>query len=328
MIHRKIVVSEDISLAELYPANMDYPFFEKTRNIGFNCDTDKFSLSNAAFLSDAAFVAYNHPAFVKYVFYYAGLKNFNSFIGGKVAFSFAGIGESKKKGIAGKKKYLLVVFRGTELKNHRTISGVIADLRISLSKEEGGGLVHSGFRKVLDEIWDGEGMLREYIYNEKKKNPQLKIIFTGHSLGGALALIAASRFKDTDAVYTFGCPRVGNKIFTYSIAASVFRVINNNDAITALPPKKILSAVSGKQSETYEHKGSLKFIDAEGRILDKIQNKFSSDKKGEKTSFLALENNEVLDYLIKTRGEDFADHSPLFYTTKLWNAYVDSLEKK
>ena len=128
---------------------------------------------------------------------------------------------------------------------------------------------------MLDEIWEGEDMLYRYLSDEKNKNPSLRIFFTGHSLGGALALIAASRFPDADCVYTYGCPRAGNKAFADSIKARVYRTVNNNDVVTTLPSKKILFDKTG---EEYTHKGMLKFIDEKGKIKDKILNKFASDK--------------------------------------------------
>ncbi|CAI2372409.1 unnamed protein product [Moneuplotes crassus] len=72
------------------------------------------------------------------------------------------------------------------------------------------------------------------------------VIFTGHSLGGALAMHAAadailSGFLKNNYVYvyTFGQPRVGNAEFIDEFLSNVngfYRVIHNNDIVPHLPP--------------------------------------------------------------------------------------------
>lgn len=311
MLPEKIKLPKKIDSDELLPPNMDYPYFERVRHTGFLYEEDDFSLENSCFLAESSLLVYCHPAFIKYAFYYAGLYNFRSFIGKKVARCFT----------AGNSDYLVVAFRGTEMKGLRSVPGFIADLKITMTKEKTGGLVHSGFREVLDEIWEGEDKLYSYLSEQKNKNPNLRVFFTGHSLGGALALIAASRFPDTDCVYTYGCPRAGNRAFTDSIKASVYRTVNNNDIVTTLPSKKILYARTG---EEYTHKGILKFIDEKGKIKNKILNKFASDGGSkEKEIFLTLGVDELIMHLGKTRRMDFFDHSPFYYAAKLWNAYRD-----
>ncbi len=310
MLPEKIRLPERFDSGELLPPNMDYPYFERVRHTGFQHDEDSFSLINCCFLAEASFIAYNHPSYVKYAFYYAGLDKFRPFIGKKVARCFT----------AGNKDYLVVAFRGTEMLGLRFVPGVIADLKISMAGEKNGGLVHSGFREVLDEIWEGRGMLYRYLSEQKEKNPALRIFFTGHSLGGALSLIAAARFPDANCVYTYGCPRAGNRAFTDSIKSRVYRIVNFNDVVTTLPPKRILLSKTG---EEYTHKGILTFIDEKGKIRDKILNKFASGGKKEKERFLSLGIEELILHLGKTRSKDFVDHSPFYYAANLWNAYHD-----
>eukprot|EP00960_Hanusia_phi_P053868 762478-Hanusia_phi.AAC.19 len=72
-------------------------------------------------------------------------------------------------------------------------------------------------------------------------NPSIqKINVCGHSLGGALATIAAvdlslwSASKYNICCFTIGCPRVGNKafkrLFNYQVK-HVHRLVNQNDPI-------------------------------------------------------------------------------------------------
>ncbi|MHC2805647.1 hypothetical protein ACVMII_005393 [Bradyrhizobium diazoefficiens] len=70
--------------------------------------------------------------------------------------------------------------------------------------------IHQGFRSALDAAWtDISCALAE---------PPKRLILAGHSLGGALAVLAAERALrelsiQVDAVYTYGMPRVAGQAF-------------------------------------------------------------------------------------------------------------------
>lgn len=68
------------------------------------------------------------------------------------------------------------------------------------------------------------------------------IYITGHGLGGAFAILAAtdvkSLYQNTDAVYTFGQPRVGNDQFASYYSKTIpetYRIINYADIVPHLP---------------------------------------------------------------------------------------------
>jgi len=67
-----------------------------------------------------------------------------------------------------------------------------------------------------------------------------KLYITGHSLGGAMATICASRMVARGIVvsglYTFGSPRVGDAEFVAHLGTTHFRFVNNNDIVTKAPP--------------------------------------------------------------------------------------------
>ena len=65
----------------------------------------------------------------------------------------------------------------------------------------------------------------------------LGFYITGHSLGGALAQIAAAALDRDNlaACYTFGSPRVGTAGFDEQVKCPHYRVINNWDLIPGLP---------------------------------------------------------------------------------------------
>jgi hypothetical protein len=135
-------------------------------------------------------------------------------------------------------------------------------------------------------------------------------------------LISASRFSHANCVYTFGCPRTGNKEFTSSIKANVFRIVHNNDIVAELPPKKIIIL---KPGDKYSHTGELKFIDSNGKMKDKNENKLAllEELEGKDISTKAAFFEEFMIDLVKTRASYFIDHFPYYYPTKLWNAYLD-----
>jgi len=69
------------------------------------------------------------------------------------------------------------------------------------------------------------------------------IVFTGHSLGGALATLTAAQFYSRTTipitVYTFGSPRVGNAAFSSfynSVVPNTFRNTYKSDIVVHLPP--------------------------------------------------------------------------------------------
>jgi hypothetical protein len=126
--------------------------------------------------------------------------------------------------------FAVLVFRGTE----QNIKDVVMDLTLGkLSLGQGKIDVHEGFKQALDSVWDEIEAALQQLY--------CPIFFTGHSLGGALATLAAARHPPT-ALYTFGSPRVGNAAFVASLNSSadtIHRIVNDDDIVTNLPPTEI-----------------------------------------------------------------------------------------
>jgi triacylglycerol lipase len=145
----------------------------------------------------------------------------------------------------------VLVFRGTEMKGN----DLLADLKMR-RVEEGTGSVHRGFKAELDKLW---GDISSHLHASP---PHLVLFITGHSLGAAMATIAAGRLQKDMIVQiiTFGSPRVGNQDFADSIKCDHVRVVNGIDFITKNP-----LWVLG-----YRHTGTLHYLSFDAKLLFKM----------------------------------------------------------
>ncbi len=163
--------------------------------------------------------------------------------------------------IAGDKKKIIIAFRGTEGGKIKDWGTDVKVRRIDWPGAKQKGQVHRGFHGALDSVWkDVTARLKAL------KTGNQTIWITGHSLGAALATLAAASFAlkqpkhEITGVYTFGQPRVmdfklaGN--FNQAMKKRFFRVVNNNDVVTRVPPQ-----VSG-----YSHVGLLYYFDSNGKL--------------------------------------------------------------
>jgi predicted lipase len=94
--------------------------------------------------------------------------------------------------------------------------------------------VHRGFYEAYTSVGDQVQELIEQHSNGKAK----KLIFVGHSLGGALAQLAALKCKIMDRphkVITFGAPRVGSLCLASYMRKNVFRLEARGDLVPSLP---------------------------------------------------------------------------------------------
>ncbi|MGA2750777.1 MAG: lipase family protein [Verrucomicrobiota bacterium] len=126
---------------------------------------------------------------------------------------------------------LIVAFRGTQdLRNWLT------DLDCRLVQLDS-FRVHRGFHAALQSVW------RDLRTTLSDLAPR-RLWFTGHSLGGALAMLAAHHIETTATdlvagVYTFGQPRVGDARFRDAcdrlLKPRAFRCVHAADIVPRVP---------------------------------------------------------------------------------------------
>ena len=127
-----------------------------------------------------------------------------------------------------------VTFRGTS-----SIEDALADANVLTWNLPNGVKIHRGFYTQFLSIRDG---LYEWLGQACTEDITC-IHFAGHSLGAALAQIAAHHFgpiftRMQVTCSTIGCPRTGNTAFAQSFERVVtqnMRVANANDPVTMIP---------------------------------------------------------------------------------------------
>jgi len=101
------------------------------------------------------------------------------------------------------------------------------------------GTIHSGFANAWSTL-RGLG-LKQTVINLKAKTKATQLFVTGHSLGGAVATLAAlelSALGFTTSLYTFGSPRVGGTKFAMHVNSKIkdsFRIVHDNDLVPHVP---------------------------------------------------------------------------------------------
>jgi hypothetical protein len=201
-----------------------------------------------------------------------------------------------------------LVFRGTE-----NIRDWLTNAELMMMPWMRGGRVHAGFRRAFLSIQQKlEDSLREHLPDSTP------LFYAGHSLGGALATLAAS-WRKPAAAYTFGSPYVGDDAFGETLNGHFYRVVNDRDIVATVPlpiPPRL----------DYVHHGDLHRIGASHTPLDIVtQAPFAP--------LLPVLHNVTMDSLRDAFGkwatafvrlvdppEPLADHAPINYVNLLGEA--------
>src|SRR5262249_59352108 len=99
-------------------------------------------------------------------------------------------------------------------------------------------LLHRGFETAFKSV--ASNVTR--VLTNRGETP---VLITGHSMGAALALIAADHLlseqnRRATAVYGFGVPRVGDQDFASryneTLGSTTYRLVHSSDIVASVPP--------------------------------------------------------------------------------------------
>ncbi len=167
--------------------------------------------------------------------------------------------KSSAQGILVKhKNYFCLSFRGTD-----EPADWVDNLN-AVATEELFGKFHRGFWNSVQDVW--EILFGQYQLLSREQEKSAPLFLTGHSLGGAMATVAAAILSHRDipftSCYTFGQPRAMSKdtarLFNMECKGRFFRFHNNNDIVTRVPAR-----IMG-----YSHVGEYLYI-SEEKVIHK-----------------------------------------------------------
>jgi hypothetical protein len=312
----------------VFPPNHDYRYFADGERHPFRHRAKRFELVNAWWLAEASLLSYAERDFATRVFRAVGFE---------VDAAQPMSGPSTQCYVVHTDRTIIVAFRGTQVYKpglnrpleavlRDEISDIFLDAKFQFVRWPRGGYVHAGFQQGLDEIWQDE--LQPDLTRLTRAKPECSVWFTGHSLGGALATLAADRFPGVEGLYTFGSPRVGDAGFANGFRAlgKTYRFVNNNDIVSRVPligPHRKLIQGAG----VYKHVGRLKYIDSAGKVIDNPSdwNRFVDDFRGSFGHLAAASGRMTDGGLAELPLDHLNDHAPLYYAVHIWNQYERGL---
>ncbi len=305
------------TITNLVPPLPGFPFFEHADRFRFQGDAATYSAINAWWLADAGFLVYGTAEFVREGFGNSPLPD--------LGFTLQWLGtEDDNRGIILQNdEALVVVFRGTRLQSHTLMDvaefvvihedDLRTDSQFLPAVFRAGGHVHQGFRDAFAEVRDQLDAL------VRAKRPAQQLWLTGHSLGGALATLAAAHIEGASVrgLYTYGCPRVGDLPFVHTLPQqSHYRFVHRDDWVPTIPPELL----------GYVHGGTLHDLPGAG------PRKFWEDVTSGTDLLMAAAKTMARQLRIDVGKLPFkvsglTDHAVIYYATLLWNDLV-ALERR
>lgn len=217
--------------------------------------------------------------------------------------------------------HAVLAFRGSD---PVTLPNWVTDAVVRLvERPEYQGRVHQGFSSVLKRSW---GPILGILEDAGDK----PLFLTGHSMGGALAVLAACRLaklgRPPVAIYTFGSPRIGDRSFCAGYALPTYRIVNRLDLVPELPLASLKRLLPGQPALANQKvMGKLKRLMAHIPCYGHVKTFVYIDRDGEVIPEAEVEpwHAHAVARAILTRGKSFLEG----ITDHLISHYIRGLEK-
>jgi len=306
------------TVSGLRPPQQGFPYFAYADRFRFQPDAIEYSAINAWWLADASFLVYGDAAFIENAIAISPLPTLGFDKPG-----WLGMRDNNRGMVLTNDEAIVVVFRGTRLQVHTVLD--VAEL-VLINQQDlwtdgnilpavfaAGGRVHAGFLSAFKEVSDQLDALA------RAKAPGQRLWLTGHSLGGALATLAAAHLGTSvvQGLSTYGCPRVGDAAFASVLPPqSHNRVVHRDDWVATVPPE-ILG---------YVHSGTLRVVP--GSPPRSFWRDLVTGAESLTAAVKAMAGELRLDAgQLPFSVAGLADHAPVYYATLLWNALLAGADR-
>jgi triacylglycerol lipase len=289
----------------LFQPDYSYPYLKYASTVPFQHQVQKFDRANAWWLAEISMLAYaDADGFVKRQLRSAGM------LGVKRYASPRDSVHHTQAILTFNADAVIIAFRGTEPNEWKDLKTDVKAHHVELAS---GGKVHAGFQSSLTGVWAQVQPEVERLSAEGRS-----VWLTGHSLGAALAVLAAHQYKKPATVYTFGAPRVGDAEFVKRYQQPTFRIVNNTDFVTEIPPPFL-----------YHHVGELVYFDSRDKLRRNVSvSQILKDKARGQSQAVTQRFKEWANLdLDKRPFKPLLDHAPICYVVHCWNSLVDARER-
>lgn len=289
----------------LFKPDYSYPYLKHASTVPFQHQVRKFDRANAWWLAEMSMLAYaDGDGFVKRQLRSAGMHGVKRYASPEDSVHHT------QAILAFNAEAVIVAFRGTEPNEWKDFKTDVKAHHVELAS---GGNVHAGFQSSLAGVW-----LQVQPEVERLSAEGRSVWLTGHSLGAALAVLAAHQFKKPATVYAFGAPRVGDAEFVKQYQQSIFRIVNNTDFVTEIPPPP-----------WYHHVGELIYFDSQKKLRRNVTvSELLEDKARGQGQAVTQRFREWANLDLDGRPlKPLLDHAPIGYVVLCWNSLVEAREQ-
>jgi endonuclease G len=210
----------------------------------------------------------------------------------------------------------VIAFRGTD-----STADWLGNLQITPRRvDDFNGSIHNGFLDAYD-------LVADIVQNAVDRSAGKSLWFTGHSLGGALAVIAALAQKDREiaGVMTFGQPRLLGRgpaqLVNDRFGRDYQRFVNRNDIVTRIPPGYRHAGIRRHFSDSHHD-----FGEEAVESFDEIEKDDDTTQLGE-NDFKEMQTqiNDIRAQVLASSTEDMGIESADIDSDELLDASVEGI---